>query len=493
MSIKISAFIKKNIKYLVSILCILLLILMIYPYVKSAFYSVFLTDDFARAIYLKGSENSLFEQIRLGYELLSKNYMQKGGYYTNIIVTAVLSPLNILDMRGLSLVMAFNVLFYYSSIILLIYNIIKMTVNNCKWWMVVSVFIVYLLTEYIQMQESFYWLTGALAYTFPMSCTLCGIACFLTYIRTKKRRIYIVGLCFGVICGGGNLNVPALGCTLVFFILVYMFIKEKKLSRDYLVFLLLWIAFTLVNVLAPGNYIRHEKLDSTGLHPIRAIFGAFMRVYKKRYLNIVKDTDFLVILLLLIICGLLITVNDSLDKKAYIYVSIMALLLPIIVAYPIALGYNSFDPNYSMPRRVAQIVDLSIVLSLGNAAICVGQYIRYLVKNNNNNIKIVIATILVGAFVTCGLDNYNIIENNASIKIYKGLRTGVYKEYNEKVSTLYDSFKNRKGEDVVVSLDEYPEPIEEFMCLDLSTPDSEDISGITEYYELNSISLEKPQ
>lgn len=479
---------KKHI--IISIICVFLIFLMIFPYAKSASYSVFVSDDFARAIYLKGSEESLHDHIRLAIDLLKANYFQKGGYYTNILSIAVLSPINILNIRGLGFVMEINVWAYYLSIVFLLYNILRMTIVNRTWGGVICVCIVYLLTEYMQMQESFYWLTSALAYTFPAECILCGISCFLIYVRTKKKWVYVLGIILGIIGCGGNLNVPALGCSLILLILIYYYLKERNINIDYMVWFAIWIVFSLVNTLAPGNYVRHSKIDDTGLHPIKAVFGAFMRVYKKKYLNIVSDTDLLFVLLLLLLCGYFIVLKESLNQKYYACISIIALLVPIIVAYPLALGYNSLDPNYALPRRVGQIIDLSLVLSLGNAAICVGQYIKSI---TGKNIKLVATMFILGIFIISGLDNYSIIDNNASIKIYRALNSGVYKNYNEKVSALLDSLRQREGEDVVVSCDEYPEPIEEFMCLDLSSPDTQDSIGIAEFYGLKSITIEKTQ
>lgn len=111
-------------KYIIiSITCAFLMFLMIFPYAKSASYSVFVSDDFARAIYLKGSEASFHNHIRLAIDLLKANYFHKGGYYTNILSIAVLSPINILNMRGLGFVMAINVWAYYLSIVFQLDNI----------------------------------------------------------------------------------------------------------------------------------------------------------------------------------------------------------------------------------------------------------------------------------------------------------------------------------------------------------------------------------
>lgn len=478
---------KKHI--IVSIICAFLIFLMIFPYAKSASYSVFVSDDFARAIHLKGSEESLRDHIRLTINLLKDNYFHKGGYYISILFISILSPLNILDMHGLGFVMTINVWFYYISIIFLLYNILRMTIVNSTWYGVICVCTVYLLTEYIQMQESFYWLTGALAYTFPAGCMLCGISCFLIYVRTRKKWVYAAGIILGIVGCGCSLNIPALGCSLLLLILIYYHLKNRNIRTDYMVWFAIWIVFSLVNTLAPGNYVRHGVIDNTGLHPIKAVFGAFIRVYKKRYLNIVSDTDLLFVLLLLLLCGYFIVVKESLNKKHYVCISIIALLVPIIVAYPLAMGYNSFDPNYALPRRVAQIIDLSIALSLGNAAICAGQYIRSITEKN---IKLVVAMLTLGMFIVSGLDNYSIIDH-ASLKIYRGLASGIYKDYNAKVSVLLDALRNREGEDVVVSRNEYPEPIEEFMCLDLSAADTDDSMGIVEFYGLKSINIEKSE
>ena len=104
------AIIREKMRKLLPVLCgIVILFFMIYPYAKSASYSVFQGDDFSKAIFMKGSEQSLIHHLELCIKLLKQNYLERLGFYTSIILLGLFSPVNNLGLHGLGIVMFTNV------------------------------------------------------------------------------------------------------------------------------------------------------------------------------------------------------------------------------------------------------------------------------------------------------------------------------------------------------------------------------------------------
>lgn len=483
---------KKRMCYIViSLIGIALLMFMIIPYAKSASYSVFQGDDFSKAIFMKGSESSFKQHMLLTAKMLKQNYFGKLGFYTSIILLGSISPVNITNLNGLGIIMTINVLVYYFSIVLFIFCLMKNTIKMSPVSIWISVGVIYGLTAYVQAQESFYQLFCATTYTIPMSFMLMGVSLFLVFLRNNRVWIFILGIICGIIGCGGSLVVPALGCSLLALILIYCFIDKKGSSTKIYIWFGIYIVFSLLNTLAPGNFARHQQIDSSGIHPFKALSAAFMMVYKKRYLSL-SNMDWVALVVLLVLLGLFIIPKANLNKKAYAIVSIIALAIPFIVAFPVALGYSNFNTYYACPRRVAQIIDLAIMLTISNAALCLGYYLRLLLSNK---IKPVVIIISIIAFASFGLDNYSSIESNASMNIWKGLKSGIYQEYNEKADAFLKSLSDMEGEAVVVTYDTFPKPIEEFYCIELSTdPDgAQDNVNLAEYYGLKSLVLQNDQ
>ncbi len=469
-------------KYIALICGIVLIFAMVYPYARSASFSVFSGDDFSAANHLKGSELSMSKHIELGADYIKTNYYGWLGFYTSLFLNAILSPINILSMDGLGFLMFFNVILFYFSILFFCWILLRHTSRFNLSWIVVFVSIIYMTTAYKQLQESFYQLACAITYTIPASCALIGASLFLLYCKTKEKKYFAFGILFGLICCGGSLVDPALGCSLILLIITYIFLCNHGLDKNQIVFLSLWVLFSLFNALSPGNFARHSVIDDSGIHPIKAIVAGIVE-YEDRFQFYSTQTDWVVIMLILLGCGLFVQKKDKF--RNYAIVSIFALLVPVIVAFPVALGYSNFV-YYSFPNRTVQIIDIAFLLSTSNFAIVCGAYIREKVKDITA-FCIYISVLLI---VILAIDGYSARENS-SLKIFNGLRAGVYQDYNSDVRQLLDLIQTTDEMDLVISKEDYPDRIDGFICYELSTDYNFGTNKNTaSYYGLNSICID---
>ena len=125
--------------------------------------------------------------------------------------------------------------------------------------------------------EAFYWYSGAANYMLlhSMSLFFYGLLISSVYAQGKKRAIDLaVASVLGFFIGGGN-QMTALNVAIVLLIAIGFMVYQKKLKENrtlMLPFGLFYVGF-LLNVVAPGNWIRAE--GATGMNPIKAIFVSF--------------------------------------------------------------------------------------------------------------------------------------------------------------------------------------------------------------------------
>lgn len=125
--------------------------------------------------------------------------------------------------------------------------------------------------------EAFYWYSGAVNYIFihSMSLFFYGLVVSAALDGGGKRR-WELGLAsfLGFLVGGGNqmtaLNVAVLLLTAVIF-LVYL--KKWRRYRFLGIPMLFFYAGFLLNVAAPGNWVRAE--GAVGMNPVKAILVSF--------------------------------------------------------------------------------------------------------------------------------------------------------------------------------------------------------------------------
>ena len=111
------------------------------------------------------------------------------------------------------------------------------------------------------------WITGSFNYLWPVACSLLVILPFKNALLNEKfnKKYYII-LIFAAILGG---NMEQASLVMLCFGLatnIYVFIRDKKIKLDLIIFNLFILINTAILFLAPGNYARSasEKLTWFG-------------------------------------------------------------------------------------------------------------------------------------------------------------------------------------------------------------------------------------
>ena len=121
----------------------------------------------------------------------------------------------------------------------------------------------FLMTQLVPAQVSaFYWWNGAIHYTGAIAFLLYMVSFVIrAAVGTSKKKFYITAACVAaVMVGGGNLVTALIGSVLVIYALIAVGISKRRELLKYILTpgMALASAF-IINIAAPGNWIRQEN------------------------------------------------------------------------------------------------------------------------------------------------------------------------------------------------------------------------------------------
>ena len=121
----------------------------------------------------------------------------------------------------------------------------------------------FLMTQLVPAQVSaFYWWNGAIHYTGAIAFLLYMVSFVIrAAVGTSKKKFYITAACVAaVMVGGGNLVTALIGSVLVIYALIAVGIYKRRELLKYILTpgMALASAF-IINIAAPGNWIRQEN------------------------------------------------------------------------------------------------------------------------------------------------------------------------------------------------------------------------------------------
>lgn len=471
-------------RWMISSGCILIMLFSILTIVRASAYSVLVEDDYWHG-YDVGVFGGGWSYFIASLKYSGYMYMNWQGTYFSMFMQALLSPVNHYGMLQLRIVMLFNSINFFASLIGCVWvvsgrifqgqRLVRLVLCTCT---------VFAMTAYSSFEEIFYWFSGAASYSIPMSCLLYSwIALCRSDVAVRKGRKYfliIMVMLLGLCAMGGSLTIAATGCGAVLLLCVYSFLVHKSVNRVYLSVFTVYLVGALLNAAAPGNFIRQKTSEGGGMHLTGALFHTY-QVYESNLHWVFNRTNFGIVLLIVLICGMFLQGKMRVDRNRYTIVSVLALLIPGIAIFPVVLGYNLSW----MPNRCVFILLLVMVLIFYNLALLAGWWIVETVLTKNRRTVAVMTFLLIFALGT--VNGYH-FSDYASTRVFKKLCKGTIQNYHREYIDMLHLIKLGKGTDFVLEPSDIPEPIEDFYCFDLSTETDERMNKAIAYiYQLNSI------
>lgn len=460
--------------------CIVAIIFMIGILIYTTSFSVFVEDDFSVINIIAGQNYSVLSYLGAAIADAIRIYNAwQGTYFGSFLITAI-NPIPFGGLTQLRWTMAFNCLFFFASLLLLLVNVLqKMKLNSKVVSLAIITCIVFSMCGYETYPEIFFWFTGAMMYSVPFSFMLLGIDQFIRLSNTKRNLLVAFSASVLGLAGmGGALVIAGTGCYVILLHLLFDWFVKKEVNKYKIIVFLVWVFGALINAIAPGNFVRRAYTYDPELHLMNAIKNSFIVTYYRWHTLL--GYNYLLIILIVFVCAIATSRISTIDHKVTLF-SFWGLFTPVVAAFPFALGTDATIP----PNRCAFIFDVVIILSSVLFTFC---FTNLVLGDETNRVKrFIILTSLVAMLFCCKFDHYE-ISDFKTFELTQLHRDGVFESHYHAHERFYDWLRTQTGEDVIVDPAHCPYGIDNVHNLILSVDPNHWVNKlISRYCGVNSI------
>lgn len=326
-----------------NMLCVCIIGAIVIVMLVGTSYALPAADDFTHA-------NSMHDTLQNSHNVLSaiftrvkSVYMHEQGTFMSGILAAVLSSPEIVKV-----LLQINVLLFLFSVIWagakMIKNMYGQYDRNALL-LLVTLFLFISIGMCRGGQQIFYWRTGALVYTMPMSLTFCCFAFYIEYLWEKKnsRRRLLLLCILSFLTSGGILQVTGIFCygMLSMWLLYWKNHRGKNRVLAGVPFLAA-LAGALVNAAAPGNFARHKSYEE-GIHIFKAVKNTLKIVFNQSAEVLRGENLILYVIFFCIVFGAAMTARaERKSRNFHPFLLGLAVLAGWAVSiFPFCLGYGA--------------------------------------------------------------------------------------------------------------------------------------------------------
>ena len=475
--------VKRYVEITFLISCIIIIALTAGVFIAGARYTVLLGDDFTHGVRVGAFHVSFPSYLAASFHYVKDLYLDWQGTFFAMFLQALLSPINNFGLPQLKAVMIGNALFFFLSLLALLWvslSFLKGKFLSLRLLILTLFFVAVTNTDVYT--EIYFWYSGAVAYSIPFSVLLTALTLFLlmnrgTMSQGKKRGCAVCAGILLFLSTGGSLAVAGCGCYVTLLLTGVFYLRSRRISVPNIAVLAAGVAGALVNVVAPGNYARHDGTAGKGLHFVRAAVYT-VQMFLEETGRLFRETMVGLTFLVMIAAGLYLAGKCEVALREYGITTVLALAAGLAAYYPVALGYSS---DY-IPNRCYFIIDTALVLSLLNLALFVGICLhRRLNLPADGRTVSILLYICLAALIVSPL-------SLAEMPLYRVARlvhNGTYRNYYEQCVSLYEYLETCPEENVVLEMPDY---IDDFECFYLDSDESGWVNvGIAKYYGKKSV------
>ena len=442
-------------------------------------YSVITNDDFDYAMQT-GRAVGFWPRIITSCRYVVKTYFTYQGTFFSEFLDSVLNPLLLGGFAEMKVFMTFNCLLIFASLLFLVFVMLepfgkeylaeKLIICGC---------VVFVVAEYNVFPEIFFWYTGAAVLSIPLSMACIAFAAMIIAKRKNSRRWIVTSCIIGFLAAGGTLAVSGILCYAALMFVIYWWIRDKIIDRRSTVAFLFFFVSSLINAAAPGNFVRKEVEGGEALSLFTGIKNTWIFFWGEMD-TLANAYNLIAILLILVVCGVLLYRKQHLEDKAWYITGGLALLTPFICAFPVVLGYGV----PWVPNRCMFVFYVSLILSVGNAALIVGNVIGIVLDSKKSYAAAILAVV---AMILMLVSDFS-PRSYRTVRVLKGLHDHVYQDNLRDTKELFAYLEKHKGEDVEVDVALTPEEIEYAYCFFLTDYEGDRVNNSVKWaFELNSI------
>lgn len=468
----------------VAIILGLLLLTIIFPILLGCLYGTPSADDFANSL---GWQNYEGRHLEYMFSNLVDIYKIWQGTYFGIFICGfpIYYSLGLIGLRMwlFGVVVLFFVAVFLVGISFIKWIRIERASKSVTILIVLTLFLFYVLGTN-NLDEIFYWYTGTCVYTLPICFFLLCISFSMFYETSEKRIFLLLGIIFAFLAAGGSLDISALLCSILLFGIIYNYLVLKKISKGFWIGLTA-LAGTIINVMAPGNYVRHAAIDEK-IRLLSSIGSTLLRV------NSVISSEFRNGLLLVVIVVSFVVAYENLEKGVFVFkypglVTLYCYIAILITDFPVALGYS----HSNLPSRCSFVEHIAIAVYM----ILVSVYWAGWVKNKEifrftREIYLILAIVCIIP-LSIYFDVYSLRELTPYKMIWH-LSKGDYQVTAEREKSIITQIEESPEADVVVYVTRLgEEQWTNIKPIGLTEDKTHWINtGVAQYYGKNSVTLQ---
>ncbi len=352
-------------KKLILSICFFIIIL---PFVISMLYSIPGADDFSMT-YDLGNEFFFITALKKATNM----YFRWSGLWIYMFIEYLCNPVMIFgptsQMYGVVMILLFGgflgILYYLISTI---FKDIFQIKDNIKIWG----FFVFFLSCFLNTDiytEIFYWFIGSV-YMWAVSLCMLTVALEIKFFSSgyKPKYAVLLSIIGFIACSFFQAAVfPGMAYLVIW---LYYCRKEKKVLWKQLIPLTIMIIGGLISVLAPGNYVRHNSYDESGLHFSEAIYQAFFNECFVLFELLCKP--FIWILVLGFGWVGFINYKNIKYRLNPFWCAVIIGITILLTCYPLALGISGIG----LPNRYYFLLNIYICVMVMTWSVYVGAWIK---------------------------------------------------------------------------------------------------------------------
>jgi len=351
------------VKSKISYINIIILIIFIFPFIYATIYAIPATDDFMLEKYVLNNNAFKDNRLRESLKLTWDAYTERQGCFTGYFLFFFLSVFATFGLTGYRAFCCITVLSFNCLLIILLFSLLKricnIAENNIRWF--ISIITAVLVSNILVPKELYYWATGICIYTFPIIFGVLSLILYLRYKEIHSIRLLIGVMVLAFISTGGTLQIAAIFCYIYLLNLAYtIYSKNKKSIKVAISIFTIVLIGCMLNTVAPGNFIRHENIDPTGLHWGKAVINSLITVF----LHLKNLCNAYIFILSVLEAYLFLKYSQTKKVKLYnhpISVGIIYMVSLIISIFPVALGYS--QTSY-FENRIEAVLYIHILFGL---------------------------------------------------------------------------------------------------------------------------------
>lgn len=467
------------------VLYVLFAVLFALPTLKALCFVIPAADDFANASIIENLRN---EHTYIGAALsFDKNiYMTHQGTYFGCLLVGLLPSWRSTYFFLRAFLVVGTILLVISSAFLM-YEICRKFIGISNR---ISTFLLMILSEYIVLntadfRETLTWFNGACLYCYPLVCFLVGAA-FLIRSQSEKGRNRNTNLCVSALLAllgsGGSLMVTGTGCWMFMVITLVMCIeilkksagtksdRIKELLSTAVPFVSGFIG-ALINVIAPGNYARHDAYVNELGFGETTVSGAIVKSINQLIdeWNSIRHGEYALIVIMVIafVVVILVDTEAELNIRAFIGISLLLVATPLIACFPIFYGEGiSVLGEY----RTIYMFKFALEFSLIFSSICSGVLIKSIISRNNKQVEnrtqsklaygLIMSTFLL-LFVCSFAER---CKDGMTVRVLSELRSGIIQKNTAAWDFIYTSLEQMEPQTNLIVI-ELPEESIPDICM----------------------------